>query len=199
MDLYHAPAPLPQLMAEHTTEIGIGPFEVLVTADGVPVEGALVGVFQYDERIDGTHTDATGLAVLDIDRFPAGTAPVEIAVTSHNCAPYFGEASALLDPQGVGLREGPCFALMPARPNPCRGATVIEYTLPRPGHARLDLFDPAGRLLRTLRSGDQSAGCHNLLWDGRGKEGAQVPAGIYLCRLTAASGCLERRCVVLSD
>ncbi|MEO0080894.1 MAG: T9SS type A sorting domain-containing protein, partial [candidate division WOR-3 bacterium] len=84
---------------------------------------------------------------------------------------------------GDGLAGGLLGAL-PSRqplsvvPNPCSRIVVIRYTPAAAGPAKLQVFDPAGRLVKTLVDGTTDAGEHEVTCDlgGLGK-------GVYLCRL----------------
>jgi subtilisin family serine protease len=75
--------------------------------------------------------------------------------------------------------------LAPPSPNPTTGSTRLAFTIAESGPAELALFDTAGRRVRTLDTGFQSAGTHQSYWDGTDAEGRRVAAGIYFARLTA--------------
>lgn len=96
-------------------------------------------------------------------------------------------APSLLTPAGtlaVGEPVALTLALSAATPNPSRGAATCHFTLPAAGTARLALYDAAGRLVRVLADGPHAAGEHAVRWDGTGEDGARLPAGLYLARLT---------------
>jgi hypothetical protein len=73
--------------------------------------------------------------------------------------------------------------LLPASPNPFRDRTRIDYTLPEAEKVRVRLYDPAGRLVATLRNGLMSAGVHREVWDGLDASGRRAGSGVYLVRL----------------
>ncbi|MCR4439556.1 MAG: FlgD immunoglobulin-like domain containing protein [bacterium] len=50
-------------------------------------------------------------------------------------------------------------------------------------HLAVDLYNVAGRKVRTLAEGLQAAGWHQLRWDGRDDRGGPLPRGVYFCRL----------------
>jgi flagellar hook assembly protein FlgD len=50
---------------------------------------------------------------------------------------------------------------------------------------QLRIYDPSGRLVRTLAEGDMEAGERNVVWDGRDERGHAVPSGVYFCLLSA--------------
>jgi hypothetical protein len=64
-------------------------------------------------------------------------------------------------------------------PNPFNPVTRIAFNLGNAGHARLDIFDPAGRLVKTLVDGNLPAARHEVTWDGRDGSGRQVSSGVY--------------------
>jgi hypothetical protein len=69
------------------------------------------------------------------------------------------------------------------RPNPISTRAEITFALPASGPARLTVFDALGRKVVTLLDGSLGAGPHRMAWDGRGADGAGMPAGVYLVRL----------------
>jgi hypothetical protein len=89
------------------------------------------------------------------------------------------------------------FALEAPWPSPFRGATRVGFSLPRAGEAALEVFDAAGRRVRTLARGSFAAGDHAVSWDGRGDGGARLGAGIYFLRLSAGAERAVRRVVRL--
>jgi flagellar hook assembly protein FlgD len=50
----------------------------------------------------------------------------------------------------------------------------------------LQVFDVAGKVVRTLAAGEVlPAGGHEVVWQGRNDQGRSVASGVYLCRLKA--------------
>ena len=92
-----------------------------------------------------------------------------------------------------GRREGQqCAASLPMtanpslgawEPNPFHGHARISYALPTANSVTLGVYDATGRPVRTLASGNQTAGNYSASWDARDAEGKRVPYGIYFCRL----------------
>jgi hypothetical protein len=72
-----------------------------------------------------------------------------------------------------------------AHPNPFAGATRIAFLLSRPGTARLDVYDAAGRQVRRLQAPGLAPGPQALGWDGRDEAGRPLAPGVYLYRLHA--------------
>lgn len=70
-------------------------------------------------------------------------------------------------------------ALGAPRPNPMRSSSVFTVDVPRDGSARVEVFDVAGRRVRTIVAGDLPAGSHELVFDGRDDAGRELPPGLY--------------------
>lgn len=81
-------------------------------------------------------------------------------------------------------------------PNPFNPSTVISYDLAGPARVELQIYDLAGRLVHTLRAGDETAGRHELSWQGRDEAGRPVATGVYLYRLRAGNEVETRRMVL---
>jgi hypothetical protein len=78
------------------------------------------------------------------------------------------------------------FRLAPATPNPFVARTTLAYHLPERGPALLRLFDPQGRLVRTLLDeAAMPAGAHEVAWDGRDMAGREMVPGLYFACLEA--------------
>jgi hypothetical protein len=75
--------------------------------------------------------------------------------------------------------------LLRAYPNPGAPRIMIGYTLTRKTGIRLAIFDIQGRLIRELICAEQTAGMHEISWDGCDQYQTPVPTGIYFCRMTA--------------
>jgi hypothetical protein len=84
-----------------------------------------------------------------------------------------------------------------ARPNPFGAGTIVPYTQPREGTARLTIFDVQGRRVRTLELGSKSAGHHEARWDGANEQGFPLAAGVYWLRLEFEGETRMRRAVKL--
>jgi hypothetical protein len=88
-------------------------------------------------------------------------------------------------------------ALSSSQPNPFRGQTRIEWSVPRQASVQLSVYDVGGRVVRTLASGVREAGRYRSDWDGRDSGGAHVASGVYFFRLTSAGEGLTRKVTVM--
>lgn len=82
-------------------------------------------------------------------------------------------------------------------PNPMRVSTTIAYRLPEAGSATVEIFDPAGRRIRSLARGRHEAGPHMRVWDATDDQGVAVGTGIYLVRVTAPAGVQTRAATIV--
>jgi flagellar hook assembly protein FlgD len=72
-------------------------------------------------------------------------------------------------------------------PNPFNPATQIRYTLAEAAPTRLEIYNLTGRKVRTLVSGHQAAGHHNLTFDGKDDNGAALVSGVYFYKLSSGN------------
>ena len=75
------------------------------------------------------------------------------------------------------------FALGSAYPNPFNPVTTVPYTLAERSEISLRIFDVLGREVAVLASGLRDAGEYRIHW-----QAANMPSGLYFCRLDAAAG-----------
>lgn len=102
---------------------------------------------------------------------PAGVIPLDTRLIWYNINPRF-----------VGLD-----------PNPFTSAIGIKYSVPDTATdvgLAIDVYDIKGRLVYTFEGLDQTAGEHQVTWQGKDRTGHEVSSGIYFVSLrtrTAAS------------
>ncbi len=78
---------------------------------------------------------------------------------------------------------GPAALSAGNEPNPFNPTTRIRYTTPSAGALSVNIFNPAGRLVRTVYDGFAEAGDHSVQWDGLNDTGQEVPSGKYFYRV----------------
>lgn len=70
-------------------------------------------------------------------------------------------------------------------PNPFNPQTTLQFSLAQEGPVALDIYSLRGEHVKTLVSRTLTAGAHSAVWDGRNDDGAGLPSGVYVARLTA--------------
>lgn len=73
-------------------------------------------------------------------------------------------------------------------PNPFNPSTTISFDVAVRGLVRLTVYDLLGREVVTLSDEVREAGRHATEWNGTNAVGQPVTSGVYLARLTTASG-----------
>jgi carboxypeptidase T len=113
---------------------------------------------------------------------------VDFSGGTTTCGPVVGRAS--------GKAPAKAAALYPNRPNPARSETTFAFTLPVAGEAALEVFDAAGRKVRTLYAGAAPAGETEVAWNLADGTGRPLAPGVYVYRLRAGGDTLSRKLVI---
>jgi hypothetical protein len=87
--------------------------------------------------------------------------------------------------------------ILSCHPAPSTGVFTMTYALARGATVQIDVHDLRGARIATLLHGAQSAGRHDVVWDGRDQAGCMVPTGTYILRITADGMQQQRPIVVL--
>ncbi|NIR53013.1 T9SS type A sorting domain-containing protein, partial [candidate division KSB1 bacterium] len=65
-------------------------------------------------------------------------------------------------------------------PNPFNPETTIQYTVPRSGRVRLNIYNIQGQVIRTPVDAERASGAYQIRWDGRdAKVRKSAPAFIW--------------------
>ena len=126
------------------------------------------------------------------------------------CAPENNPGCGLIGALGVGcdtpagIGYEPILSeetyLSPGAPSPFRRDTRINYVVPSKGGetwVQVAIYDPAGRVVRTLVSDERSPGQYSTIWDGKADNGSALPTGVYFCRLRAGRDSRAQRLLLL--
>jgi flagellar hook capping protein FlgD len=154
-------------------------------APGWPARGALLSGLGTRQCRGAVSDGAGGALVLMSEGFDPASLVVQRVTGAGVVAPGWSGYPS------TGLFDAPY-------PNPAAGTALVSFALPSTGPARVQVFDAGGRLVRTLLDVDEwGPGRHELAWEGRDQDGAELPAGIYLVRIQAGSLADTRRIVRL--
>ena len=83
-------------------------------------------------------------------------------------------------------------------PNPFNPSTHIKFSIPRPAHVELVIYNVLGQRVRTLVNRNLSAGFHNVMWDGKNDLGAKVATGLYLLKMKSKDFVQTRKMMIVN-
>ncbi len=118
---------------------------------------------------------------------------IDGSYASSNFAP---EQSVALVPTATNPAGTVVAELRGAAPNPAANRTVVALTMPRSGHAAINVYDLRGRIVQTLHDGPLTTGSHQMEWDTRDHQGQLVASGSYFLRMSTAYGTQSRKVAV---
>ena len=112
------------------------------------------------------------------------------------------QSTVSLEDIGTAVGDRPAapqltFHLGPGRPNPFRGETTLTYSIPEPARVRIDVYDLAGRRVRSLQDGVLDPGRYEVLWDGRGDGAELAAAGIYFVKFRAGGRSMVEKIILI--
>lgn len=127
---------------------------------------------------------ASGSGVTTFDRFIVDT--VDGAAARDGDLPT---PAADLAPSAdrVAASEDASIALYRPTPNPFATNMRFAYAIPVRGPVDIGVFDLAGRRVRSLAQGVQTAGQYQAVWDGFTDDGQRVRQGMYYLRAAVGS------------
>lgn len=178
-------------------------FDITITDTGnvawTPGAGTIGGTNGADFKIVSGPTPATiapgGSATVTIDFCPtiAGTEAMTLTFPQEAPMPVAGAFSysttAIGAASSVAIKtEQDGFVLGASYPNPTNGEAAIQLTLPNEAPVRIDLLNATGALVRTVFTGNLSAGTQTLAINAKG-----LPSGTYFYSLTSGNVRLIRQ------
>lgn len=110
--------------------------------------------------------------------------------TTSDHLPVYARFDLMTSTPNEPLAPGRAFALEAPAPNPFTDATVLTFSLERPGPVRLEVFDALGRRMAVLEDDARPAGTYRVRL-----RGARFSPGLYLVRLTSGEQTSTRRLV----
>lgn len=115
------------------------------------------------------------------------------ALVFHNALRYVGGLVGVeeFDPLQPALN-----VRLEAAPVPARGRLVVSYATAGSGAVTIGIYDPNGRLVKTLCNGPIRSGVNTAVWDMTSDGGAPVATGVYFCKLIADGRSVTRKVVV---
>ena len=90
------------------------------------------------------------------------------------------------------------FTLQQNYPNPFNPTTTIAYDLRTPAAVKVTIYNSLGQAIRTLLDEQrQSAGKHNVQWNGCNDSGHPVASGVYMYRVEADKRVQRKKMLVM--
>ena len=77
------------------------------------------------------------------------------------------------------------FTLHNNYPNPFNPVTTISFDLPEENYTEVAIYNMMGQKIRTLHTGNMTAGRHHILFDGVNDQNQQLGSGVYFYRVVA--------------
>ncbi len=94
-----------------------------------------------------------------------------------------GETRAFTVESGASAIEGVVLGFGLSVIGPAAGGAELQLSLPEQGSIEIAIYNIRGETVKTLRSGDYSAGTHSITWNGRDNSGQSVSSGVYFARM----------------
>ena len=104
---------------------------------------------------------------------------------------------ALVNLKGVSSPLPEKFELAQNYPNPFNPGTIIEFSIPQPTHAKLEILNLLGQKVITLVDDQRQPGNYQLRWDGTNSQGNAVANGIYFYRLVTNERIIVRKMLLV--
>lgn len=127
-----------------------------------------------------------------IDLAPTAAAFLGISLPHATGRNLFEGSIVKADPVASQIES---FELRQNIPNPFNPTTKITYVIPTGASIHLEIFDVLGKRVYQEERRNQSAGFHEIVWNGIGSFGNRLSSGVYLYRLTATFVSNERKLI----
>jgi photosystem II stability/assembly factor-like uncharacterized protein len=174
-----------------TGDLPPAPVNAVVVDPGLTtrvVVGTDVGCFYCDGRDGAWLLTGTGLPPVPVYDLKTHAPTRTLVAGTHGRSMYSLDLSTLPAVASVEDREPGRALRLGNQPNPFRANTAVTFALPRAAQVELEVYDLAGRRVRSLASGRMGAGDHQVVWDGSNDAGRRVASGIYFLRLETDTG-----------
>jgi len=98
----------------------------------------------------------------------------------------------------TGVVDGAKNVLSHAYPNPFNPVTKIAYSVKEAGPVTIEIYNVAGKVVRTLLDTEVEAGAQGfVVWNGANDGGERCASGVYFYRINAAGFSESRKRIML--
>ena len=136
--------------------------------DGTPIDSSLGVHEHWNNAVDKKYTRNLG-----------GSTGIEL-VSKYNPADIEQN-----DDGNLAVND---FTLYQNYPNPFNATTTIWYSLSKPAHVSLIIYNELGQKIRTINNEFENSGDHVQRWNGLTEHGVEVASGVYFYEITAKNG-----------
>lgn len=161
------------------------PVTCTVTLDGAPLGEIPVSAAVTDTLILMALTDGNGVATFTLPEGIENNVRITACVPGAVAAEVEMTLSISADADDGDMPLPATFDLAQNFPNPFNPATTIRFSLARSGEVSLEIYNILGQPVAEPVDGTLPAGEHDVIWDGRDRDGEPVASGIYIYRLRA--------------
>jgi flagellar hook assembly protein FlgD len=106
-------------------------------------------------------------------------------------------ASVVIQPTITGDEVPNAYKLGQNFPNPFNPTTTIKFDVRAKGHVKLQIYNVAGQLIKTMVDEVMDAGSYSKEWTGVNNAGAKVASGVYFYRFEAENFTATKKMVLL--
>jgi photosystem II stability/assembly factor-like uncharacterized protein len=189
-----------------TTDYGVTWTDITGNLPGAPVNSIVVDPDQTSRLFVGTDVGCyytenlgtswqvlgTGLPAVPVHDVKLHQPTRTLVAGTHGRSMHSFDLSTLTNISADEVRP-PVFASLSNHPNPFNPNTTVTFSLTRASEVSLEVYDIAGKRVRTLVSGRRAQGAHQAEWDGRNENGNPVASGVYFARLATEAGVETRK------
>ncbi|MXW81799.1 MAG: T9SS type A sorting domain-containing protein [Gemmatimonadetes bacterium] len=185
---------------------GLGEFRIernsfLVFEEGPSVDVVLQWATYRDASDQSSLSRMWGGIHPPADDIPARVIGTRIGADAFALAEAYFSSPTNYAGQGAARRsaaELPMeFALEQNYPNPFNSGTAIAFDLPYGEMVDLTVYTISGQKVATLVHGTRAAGYHQVFWNGRDEDGAELASGVYLYHLQVGNQLKTRKMLLL--
>ena len=82
-------------------------------------------------------------------------------------------------------------------PNPFDNKTCITFSLSKPEHVKIMVYNAVGQLVKTVLDEKCSAGLNKIYWHGKDNSGAKLPNGVYFYSIETEKNHTTKKLIIL--
>ncbi|MBN2828909.1 MAG: T9SS type A sorting domain-containing protein [Candidatus Cloacimonetes bacterium] len=113
---------------------------------------------------------------------------------------FYGPVAVFIEPEDEGngtQQESVRAGIVSIYPNPFNPSTTISFHLNEPAFIGINIFNTRGQLVKTYTDYKSSEGDYTFAFDGRSKNGKELPSGIYHVVLNNGNESFVRKMVLI--